>query len=79
MSQNDRFWADDEDNGVPQPRSLPHVPPFAEQKSVRSVFVQGNDPLLDETDGGAMNMAGCYDDIMSSIADHEDWQEGYDY
>ena len=29
--------------------------------------------------GSQQNYSGCYDDIMDPIAEHEGWQEGYDY
>lgn len=29
--------------------------------------------------GNVQNYSGCYDDVMNAIADHEGWQEGYDY
>ncbi|MCY7306986.1 MAG: hypothetical protein LH632_12730 [Rhodoferax sp.] len=29
--------------------------------------------------GNQQNYSGCYDDIMDPIAEHEGWQEGYDY
>ena len=39
----------------------------------------GSENWEHDNTGSAQNYSGCYDDMMNAIAEHEGWQEGYDY
>ena len=39
----------------------------------------GSESWEHDDTGNIQNYSGCYDDVMNPIAEHEGWQEGYDY
>jgi hypothetical protein len=40
---------------------------------------EGSENFEHDTNASLVNASGCADDIFTAIAEHEDWQEGYDY
>lgn len=40
---------------------------------------QGSENFEHDDTGSLMNYSGVEDEVFSSFAVHEDWQEGYDY
>lgn len=40
---------------------------------------KGSEGWEHDDTGNEQNYSGCYDDMMDPIAEHEGWQEGYDY
>jgi len=40
---------------------------------------QGSEGWEHDDTGCEQNYSGCYDDAIDPIAEHEGWQEGYDY
>ena len=54
------------------PATLPLVPFWADEKQVIS---QDDAQDADVEDA----FGGCADAMLTAIAEHEDWQEGYDY
>lgn len=42
-------------------------------------YGQGGEGWEHDATGDRQNYSGCYDDVMNPIAEHEGWQEGYDY
>lgn len=39
----------------------------------------GSESWEHDDSGGQQNFSGCFDDALDPIAEHEGWQEGYDY
>lgn len=39
----------------------------------------GSEGWEHDNTGNLQNFSGCYDDMMEPIAEHEGWQDGYDY
>ena len=42
-------------------------------------YGKGGESWEHDDTGSIQNYSGCYDDMMNPIAEHEGWQEGYDY
>jgi hypothetical protein len=42
-------------------------------------YGKGGENFEHDDTGSLMNYSGVHDDVYNSIADHEDWKEGYDY
>ena len=61
----------------------PSVPTWADEKRVvtnhSGYGYKGSENFEHEDNGSLMNYSGCVDDTWTAIAEHEDWQEGYDY
>ena len=39
----------------------------------------GSESWEHDDTGNMQNYSGCFDEMMNPIAEHEGWQEGYDY
>jgi len=42
-------------------------------------YGKGGESWEHDDTGSIQNYSGCYDDVLNAIAEHEGWQEGYDY
>ena len=42
-------------------------------------YGRGGESWEHDNTGHVQNLSGCWDDMMTPIAEHEGWQEGYDY
>ncbi len=40
---------------------------------------KGSENFEHDDTGCTMNYSGVYDDVSNAVADHEGWEEGYDY
>ncbi|QFY88499.1 hypothetical protein D5125_02825 [Magnetovirga frankeli] len=40
---------------------------------------EGSENFEHDDNGAIMNYSGVMDDVYNSIAEHEDWEDGYDY
>lgn len=74
---------DHDDELLAPPLALPYVPFWADEKQVLSNHTGyghvGSENFEHDDTGSLMNYSGCADDILTATAEHEDWQEGYDY
>lgn len=75
--------AEHEDDFPPSPITMPYVPFWADEKQVVSnntgYGYEGSENFEHDDTGCLMNYSGCADDMLTAMAEHEDWEEGYDY
>lgn len=65
------------------PAVLPYVPAWADEKEVVTNYTgygyEGSENFEHDTNASLVNESGCADQIFTAMAEHEDWQAGYDY
>lgn len=70
----------DEDLFVPSRNESPTKPDRRPIVSNHTGYLtKGSESWEHDDTGSLQNYSGCYDDMMDPIAEHEGWQEGYDY
>jgi hypothetical protein len=42
-------------------------------------YGKGGESWEHDDTGHVQNFSGCYDDMLDPVAEHEGWEEGYDY